>query len=152
MRAYGKKKTGKSIEGHQDCGVCHPATKNKTTKARAENKKMESNWDCDQGHLADMSCHDTMTTNDIKKMIPQFVTDAVVAGIQAQFTQPTPGLKEHMQDPKNWARVNKYRNGTYCNDGWCRVFNYKIFDDQLRLYVFTDSKDLSVLKHTFSVE
>lgn len=38
MRAYGKKKTTTKIEGHQNCGICHPPQKNKTTRGRREGK------------------------------------------------------------------------------------------------------------------
>jgi len=43
MRAYGKKKISTEVEGHQDCGVCHPVQKNKTTRARQEGKVMIRN-------------------------------------------------------------------------------------------------------------
>ena len=39
MQAYGRKKHSTHIEGHQNCGICHPVQKSKPTRARVNNKK-----------------------------------------------------------------------------------------------------------------
>lgn len=34
MRKYGDQKTHTHVEGHQDCGICHPPIKNAKKRAR----------------------------------------------------------------------------------------------------------------------
>lgn len=35
MRQYGKERTKTRVAGHQECGVCHPATPRKVGRAKA---------------------------------------------------------------------------------------------------------------------
>lgn len=39
MKPYGKTKCGHSVEGHQECGICHPPQKNLKKRARRNAKK-----------------------------------------------------------------------------------------------------------------
>jgi hypothetical protein len=39
MQAYGRKKGHTHVEGHQECGICHPVQKNKVKRARRTNKQ-----------------------------------------------------------------------------------------------------------------
>ena len=39
MKPLGMKKVGKSAEGHQECGICHPEQKNMKARSRRELEK-----------------------------------------------------------------------------------------------------------------
>ena len=39
MQAYGRRKHHTPVAGHQECGICHPVQKSKTTRARREGRK-----------------------------------------------------------------------------------------------------------------
>lgn len=38
MKPEGKKKIRRTLEGHQDCGTCHPEQKNLSKRSRAAGK------------------------------------------------------------------------------------------------------------------
>ncbi len=71
-----------------------------------------------------------MTTDDIKAMIPQWLTADEQRRIQAMFS-PTPSLEELapiLRNPKNWKRISKYYGGT--EGDLLRVFDCRPLDDQ----------------------
>jgi hypothetical protein len=45
MQQYGKTKTKHHVEGHQDCGICHPNQGDRRAAARRETRKMIEEFD-----------------------------------------------------------------------------------------------------------
>lgn len=93
-----------------------------------------------------------MTTDDIKAMIPQWLTADEQRRIQAMFSPPIAleELAPILTNPKNWKRISKYYGGT--EGDLQRIFDCRPLDDQLRLYVLTDRADTKVLRYTFRSE
>jgi hypothetical protein len=93
-----------------------------------------------------------LSTETIKNMIPAWLTDQAIAEIRAQFDEPNdPRLStDSLRNPKNWRRIHKSRG--FLGRGWERIFDYRPAEDQLRLYVYSDDADETVVEYFFSAE
>ncbi len=76
-----------------------------------------------------------MKTDDIKILIPQWVTDTVISDIGGQFDPPILALEAIMKNIKNWKRENKI---IYPDGKIERIFDCRPLDGQLRLYVVSE--------------
>lgn len=91
-----------------------------------------------------------LNSKALKLLIPTFATDDEVRRLCGRFVPLVPftEMAEHIRKPSNWKRIGKERvAGTIL-----RTFNCAPLDDQLRLYVVTDSSDTVVVNHYFQDE
>ena len=91
-------------------------------------------------------------SDNIKSLIPIWLTDAEIAKIRSQFTlspHDEEFLKpELLRNPKNWKRILKENDQGLIS----RIFDFRPADDQLRLHVITDREDKDIVAHLFQGE
>jgi hypothetical protein len=100
------------------------------------------------------------TTNKIRELIPQMVNDQNAQEIMDGFIPQGPEeianhnlafYKKAMQNKKKWRRMLKQKDWSN-PDRIERIFDHTDFDDQLRLYVWTDKNDEQILDYGFATE
>lgn len=92
-----------------------------------------------------------VTTAWIKGQIVTWLTPEELARIARQFDpqQQVWHNEAALKTPSNWARETKSRE----RDGTIeRVFDFRPFEQQLRLYVYTTADDSAVLRYVFQGE
>jgi hypothetical protein len=89
-------------------------------------------------------------TDNIKQMIPVWITDEMAECIQRQFVGDDDSdvcklNKSDLSNPKNWKRISKEKGVKGSDIGFVRTYDYKPADDQLRLSVMTNASDTDIV-------
>lgn len=109
-----------------------------------------------------------LSTDELRPEVARLAASRI-DDIMSEFvpgTEDRAVMLANVSDPKNWKRIQKYRDdndlvdnyglaaGSYPagSRGWMRVFDCKPLDDQLRAYVVTDPDDKVIVSCEFEGE